>query len=114
MSRYRDPLTEAETRIKRRDQEILKERLLDSMGRMWFRASHIERHAHEAEWLCRLVGEGEDGTPARGLHLTIRTPSPLDFGLRYEWAMLAVCPYWVEYWATPGRTVRFSGNQRKK
>lgn len=116
MGEYRlSPAEQAERRLEQARKRALKETLLEKMEGFYYRPVHIERHAHEAEWLCRLQAEDEEGTLARSLAVSIRTPSPLDFGRRYAWLMLSVCPFWVEYWGGPSSaTYRFSGNQRKK
>lgn len=103
---------QAEKALRSAQQRAAKAKLLASFETFRFRAYHVERRAEEPDWTSRAHAIGPNGEIVRGLYLTFKTPSPLDFGISYDWFMVSVCPYWVEYHGG-GHSVRFNGNQSR-
>lgn len=89
----------------------LEDSLVERFKDWRFEPQHIERRAEDSEWAVRLAAIN-DGTPVRGLAVTIKSPVVLSFEKRYEWLLLCSAPFWVVV-KIKGRTITFSRNTSK-
>lgn len=106
-------MTEAEAALERSRHKAIRARLLRNFERFTFEAERISRNRGDDNWTCRLIAKSPSGDPIRGLHLVIKTPSPLSFDYSYEWALIEICPVWVEY-RSPEGSIRFKRNVVKR
>lgn len=91
--------------------KAIRKKVFENLSKFTYQADHIERSRCEKDWLCRLSALGPNGEIVRGLRLTVRTPSVLDFDRTYDWAILSICPYWVEVYHGV-EVYRFSANTK--
>lgn len=102
---------EAEKALSAARKKAIRKKVFENLAKFTYQAEHIERSRHDKDWLCRLSALGPRGEIVRGLRLTVRTPSVLDFDRNYEWGLISLCPLWLEVYRGD-EVYRFSANTR--
>lgn len=87
---------EAEKALSAARKKAIRKKVFENLSKFTYQAEHVERSRLEEDWLCRLSALGPNGEIVRGLRVTVRTPSVLDFDRTYDWGLLSFCPLWVE------------------
>lgn len=101
---------QADDALVKAQKKAARDKLKENLPKFRYRLQHVERRRGDSEWLCRVTGIGPDGENVRGLFVTLRTPSPLDFDRTYDWEMLSICPLWVEYYGPQTGAIRMNQN----
>jgi hypothetical protein len=102
---------QADARLERARKKAVREAMFEKMALFTYQAEHVERRRGDTDWTCRLRPIGPEGEIVRGLYLTVKAPSPLDFDRTYAWELLAFCPLWVHYYSRNG-SFTFAQNTR--
>lgn len=102
---------QADARLERARKKAVRAKLFENMALFTYQAEHVERRRGDTDWTCRLRPLGPDGEIVRGLYLTVKTPSALDFDRSYAWDLLAFCPLWAHYYSGNG-SYTFAQNTR--
>lgn len=102
---------EAVKALRAAQKKAIRAKLFENLTKFTYQAEHVEKARFEEDWLCRLSALGPKKEIVRGLRLTVRTPTPLDFSREYAWDLLSLCPFWVEVYSGT-ETFRFSANIR--
>ncbi|MEQ1761551.1 MAG: hypothetical protein ABL984_00260 [Pyrinomonadaceae bacterium] len=103
---------QAERRLEATRKQEIRKKLFENLAAFSFEAEHIERRRGDEDWTCRLTAAGPRGEVVRGLWLTVKTPSALDFGRTYPFDLISFCPLWVHYSSREGYYT-FSSNTKK-
>lgn len=91
--------------------KAIRKKVFENLEKFTYQAEHVERSRLEEDWLCRLSAIGPKGEIVRGLRVTVRTPSALNFDRTYGWDLLSLCPLWVEVYRGV-EVYRFSANTK--
>lgn len=102
---------EAEKALEESRRKAVRERLFTNLERFVYQAEHVERKRGDDDWTCRLSASFE-GSPVRGLYLTVKTPSALEFSRFYSWDLISFCPLWVNVTTREG-SYGFSSNTKR-
>lgn len=87
----------ADVYLDARRRKAIRAKLLENLPRFRYEAEAVECKEGETDWTNKLRPIGPDGELVRNLSVTVKTPSPLQFGKRYEWGLLEICPHWLVY-----------------
>lgn len=102
---------EAEKALSAARKKAIRKKVFENLSKFTYQAEHVERRRGDTDWTCRLRPLGPDGQIVRGLYLTVKTPSALDFDRSYAWDLLAFCPLWAHYYGS-NASYTFAQNTR--
>lgn len=103
---------EAEKILRAARAKAIRSKIFENLSRFTYQVEHMERGRYEADWLCRLTPRGPNGEIIRGLRVTVKTPSQLDFDRTYDWPLISLCPVWIEVYRGE-ETYRYSMNTKR-
>lgn len=102
---------QAEKALSAARKKAIRKKVFENLEKFTYQAEHVERSRLEEDWLCRLSALGPNEEIVRGLQISVRTPSVLDFNRTYDWGLLSFCPLWVEVYHGVN-VYRFSANTK--